>query len=143
MEQGLSYFEEIGQFGGMGRALQNLGLLCAAQQNYPDAARYYRQALRLFTKTGQIQPVLEAVYEVARLLQTMGEHEYAVERYSLIIHHPRMRAPERRASEEHLAALKTRLSPEIYAAAVEQGKRLMLDEAVKRLVENEDWQNLP
>lgn len=134
-ELGLRWFKEVGQLWGIGASFEHLGIVALSAQDFVKAKYWLHQALGYLKESGQHYQYGELLYYIAKLFVAQERTEDSVELLSLV----RRQANDqvvRGLAATSLMALQADLRKEAYAAAVERGKALDLDEVVAELLQN-------
>ena len=107
--------------------------------DYIETETYLVQCLTLSKEVRFVRDVINLLYEFARLEASQNNLEEAVELLALVIDHPTsnqnrwLEGRIRDSAKDLLAKLEARLPPEIYSAALERGRDLVLDDIVNEL----------
>jgi hypothetical protein len=121
-----------------------LGRASLAMDEIAEAGGYLLQSLRVAEEIGLSRDLVGLVFEFARVRVAEGNSERAVELLALVIEHPASRLPRsgderiRDIAQSLLGNLEAELSHEIYAASLERGQALELDDVVATLIEERD-----
>ena len=115
----------------MAWALTNLGNASCALGDHQASARYFNQAVQLALALHAIPRALDALSGMAILLAQRGDHERAVERAALCLHHPASQKQTQIRAARLLAQVAEQLSAEAIAAAQERGRAKRLAEAAE------------
>jgi predicted ATPase len=108
--------------------------------DYVEAEKYLVQCLTLSKEVRFVRDVINLLYEYARQMAAQNNLEEAVKLLVLVINHPTSNQTRwlegriRDSAKNLLAKLKAELTPETYAAALEQGRGLDLDKVVESLI---------
>jgi len=107
------------------------------------ALEYALQALRFSIEMRRMHLLASALIACSHILAIQGKHEQALELVSLTRHHPATLGDGVVSIERLLAKLKTRLSVDQYAAALERGQKLELESAAQALLMNWEYRMKP
>ena len=105
-----------------------------------EAEDYLFQCLRITSEIGLVRDRLNLLYDYACLLVAQGNPEKAIELLTLVLQHPasyQIRLGEGRirdSAKSLLLKIKDKIAPLVYAAALERGQELSLDEVIAELV---------
>jgi len=117
-----------------------LGKVAISQGKIAEAEDYLLQCLKITQEVGYIRDIINLFYEFARLRTAQGNPEQAVELLAAVIKHPTsqtarmLEGPIRDSAQDLIDLLEDELTQESYAAALERGRRLGLDEVIFELV---------
>jgi predicted ATPase/DNA-binding SARP family transcriptional activator len=125
------------------KATRYLGSVAVVQGEYETAMTYLSQTLNIAEELGLVRDLVNTLYDIAMVEAAAGDAQTAVRLLVLIRRHPlsdqtRTFSVWRRDSswrirdlaDDLLAELETRLPPEAYAEALEQGRLSDLDAVV-------------
>jgi predicted ATPase len=113
--------------------LVNLGLLGLAEKNLVEAGRCFGEALRLAVEQNLTTDLLYSVLGFAAIRGYNGQVEQAVEWFGLVLHHPASDVNVTNDIKPFLTELETRIDKTTFAAALERGKQLNLEDIIARL----------
>jgi predicted ATPase/DNA-binding CsgD family transcriptional regulator len=136
----LDISEQVGFHYSTQTATKYLGKVTVSLGDIAAAEDYLHRSLKISKEIGFLRDMTRLLYEYSRLRRLQGELEESVEILSLILPHP--------GSDQHrwlegylrdnikdlLAKLEDELSPEVYSAAVERGRRLILEKVVDQIL---------
>ncbi len=105
----------------------DLGMVATALGKEDDARKFFYEALQSGSKLDVNPTMLETVVGISELLTTQDNLERAVELLALALNHPACHAYTKVSATRLLNQLETKLSSEIYTAALERGKANNLD----------------
>jgi predicted ATPase len=137
----LTIAEQTGFYYGEQTSTKYLGKVTLSMGDLIEADYYLHRCLSMTKDVGFVRDIINLLYEFARLRVAEGYPEQAVELLGTVIQHPashltRMHEGRiRDSARDLLAGLEAELPPEIYAAALERGQALDLDEVVADLVD--------
>jgi predicted ATPase/DNA-binding SARP family transcriptional activator len=136
-DEGIYWKEEpeaIGGSWGVPVSLQRLGDVALAQGDLAEAGRYYGLALDAAADRpeGGLKP--HVFLGPAALLARTGDAERAVEVAALARHHPASIEETRGKAGELLDGLRSKLSPDAYAAAEARGRARDLEATMRELL---------
>lgn len=125
---------------GLQTSSKYLGKGTLSMGDIPKARSYLLQCLDITNEAGFVRDLINLISEFARLKFTEGEPEGATELLAFVIQHPdsyesrMLEGRIRDSALDLLAQIEAELSPEDYAAAIERGQNLKLDDIVNDLV---------
>ena len=125
---------------GIEKSSKYLGIMALSMDKMPEAENYLLQSLRITDEIGLVRDKLNLLYEYARLLVAKGFSEQAAELLSVVLQHPashQIRLGEGRIRDSAtglLSKIEDELPPEAYAAALEHGQELEIDEVISELI---------
>jgi predicted ATPase/DNA-binding CsgD family transcriptional regulator len=130
--------EQINQTAMIGLYHVNLSLM-AYRSGEQSSARYHglqalKEASRINLTWQMLDRLCQFVHNVIRSINV----EYAVELYSLILHHPATTSSIKQESRDELTKLKDKLQSATYTAAVERGKQLDLHDVIEFILHKFD-----
>jgi predicted ATPase/DNA-binding CsgD family transcriptional regulator len=147
LTQAKKYFErcsstskKIGFHWAIGNSTKYLGQVTLLKGKLAEAERYFLQSLRIAYDLGMDRDIVNHLYELAKLRVAQNRPAEAVEFLVLLLQHPASqqayfrRGRIRDYAQELLAKLANDVSPETYAAALERGEDLELDETINKLL---------
>ncbi len=117
-----------------------LGKVAISEGKITEAEVYLLQCLKITQEVGFIRDIINLFYEFARVRTAQGNPEQAVELLAVVIKHPAsqtsrmLEGPIRDSAQELLALLEDELPQESYAAALERGQELEMDELIVELI---------
>jgi predicted ATPase len=132
--RGMKYFEEADRIFYVALMYRQLVSVFAADGDFEQASRYLQQALQFFTQNGITYQIAACLMDAASLFDAQGQSERAVELLAAIITNPALVQLDLVYAQNLLADLQARLTPDVYAAAVERGKARDLDATVRELL---------
>jgi tetratricopeptide (TPR) repeat protein len=110
-QQGLAFFEMLGQPWGISVSYWNLGNTAYQSKNYEEAESSYRQSLKIATATGQFHLNIGVLSDFATLLSTQGKKGTAAVVLKYILHEPHTSEELRTHADRALRELMPSLSP--------------------------------
>ncbi|MGQ9907256.1 MAG: serine/threonine-protein kinase [Candidatus Flexifilum sp.] len=119
---------------GEGSVIVRLGMVATEQGDFDQAARCFIDALRIASEARAKTVALSALAATATLLARTGEPVTAVQYLALVLQHPSSDAQTVYAAERQLNLLRADLSPEAFAAAVDQGRAMQLNSVIQRIL---------
>lgn len=134
--QAVKAAQEIHFRAGQHHAYHTIANIAFANQQFDEAAHYYRLCLKISHEVGLNRDTLETVYEFARLLAVQGRRAEAVELLTLVLHHP-VHNFSREAAQLLFDELQTAGTPEVPSTVFEGSKTLELEKVVTKLLEND------
>jgi tetratricopeptide (TPR) repeat protein len=142
----LSTAEEIGFRWVIQVSIKYLGHVAFSMDEIAEAKVYYLRSLRIAEEIGLGRDMVALLYELARVWAAEGQLEQAAELLALVLQHPASDQSRialetgliRDSAQDLLATLEAELSPEAYAAALERGQALELDEVVEAILRGQD-----
>lgn len=132
--------EEVGFPYAIQTSSKYLGKVTLSLGKSAEAEDRLVQSLTISKEIGFVRDMINLLYEFARLRVAQGNLEQAAELLALVLEHPASQQTRlfegriRDSAKGLLAKLEEELSPEIYAAALERGQELELDEVIDSLV---------
>jgi predicted ATPase/DNA-binding CsgD family transcriptional regulator len=132
--------EQVGYQYAVGNSSKYLGKVALSMGKTAQAEDYLVQSLVISKEIGLFRDIIIILYEFACLRVAQGHSEQATELLALVLQHPasyQSRLGEGRIrdnAKELLVKLEQELSPETYAAALERGQELDLDEVIADLI---------
>jgi predicted ATPase/DNA-binding CsgD family transcriptional regulator len=141
----MSASEKVGYRWAIQNATKYLGRVAFSMGEMAEAKAYYLQSLRIADEVGLGRDMVTLLYDVARVWAAEGRCEQAAELLALVLQHPASHQARmaletgriRDSAQDLLATLEFELSPEVYAAALERGQTLALDEVVAAILRDE------
>jgi len=136
----LKISEETGTHYGLQTSTKYLGKVTLTMGDIAEAEHYLHQSLMITKEIGFVRDIINLLYEYARLRVAQDDLEGAAELLALVLQHPashqkRMHEGRIRDSAKALLAeLENELPQENYAAALERGQEMELDEVMAELV---------
>lgn len=136
----LEISQKTGFLWGIEKSSKYLGKVALSRNRIATAEGYLTQSLRIANEIGLERDKPNLLYEYACLLVAQGKSEQAAELLALILQHPvshQIRLGEGRIKDSAkvlLVQLEDQLSPEAYAAAMEYGQAVEMDEIIGELV---------
>jgi tetratricopeptide (TPR) repeat protein len=131
--------EKLGYRWAIENASKYLGIVALAINEIDRAEDYLRQSLRIAEEIGLGRDLVNLIYEFARVRVVQDGRERAIELLTLVIKQPASRQSRfgegliQDNAQDLLDELERDMLPETFAAAVERGKVLQLDEVVAAL----------
>jgi LuxR family maltose regulon positive regulatory protein len=129
----LAYSKPNGYLKGIVLALIGAGEAAKLLGEQQEARAYLSEALKTGMESNQIPYVLQALTVMAELIQASGQAELAARLLALVLDHHASYETRSRATRQ-LAQLESQLSPEIVAAAVDEGGCSTLEDVVRDLL---------
>jgi predicted ATPase/DNA-binding SARP family transcriptional activator len=129
----LAMYRQIGDRGGAARSLLGLGATAVALGQREQAREQLQAALAVARELDYHHVVLDILTYIAELLLAEGRAVEASELLGLALHHPASRPDTAARARQSLGRSEDLLAPDAFAAAVERGRALGLDEALARL----------
>jgi predicted ATPase/DNA-binding CsgD family transcriptional regulator len=135
-----SISRKIGFHWAVGNSTKYLGQVALLEGKLDEAEAYFLQSLRIAYDLGMDRDIANHLYELAKLRVAQNRSAEAVVFLVLLLQQPASqqayfrRGRIRDYAQELLTKIKEHVSPETYAAALERGKELDLDETVHKLV---------
>jgi ATP/maltotriose-dependent transcriptional regulator MalT len=130
-EQALNlWVEEVRDSWGVAVTHRELGNLAVSRKAYEEARRYYQQSLGYYKKSGQISETINTLFRIVDWLVAQDRNEAGVELLALIHQNPMGITRVRDRAERILTRQQADLPPDVFAAAVERGKSLDLDQVL-------------
>ncbi len=112
-----------------------LGDIARKEGDYQQSRQYFLSALRYYRETELWGVVPLSLVGLAQLLATQGEIEQAVELCALVLQHAYESIPnEINRASELLSLLESRLDPQQFIRAVENGKQVNLNIVIEKLL---------
>jgi LuxR family maltose regulon positive regulatory protein len=133
-QAGLEVCQELNEQAGSVFELTGLGCADCGLGNYLEARRYFFDALQLAKAVGHVPATLDVMSGAAWLLANTGKTERALQLAAYVLSQPSSEYIAKARSTHLLPTLETILSPELFTAAMEEGKRLDFDETVSALL---------
>jgi predicted ATPase/DNA-binding CsgD family transcriptional regulator len=142
----LSTAEEVGFRWAIQIATKYLGRVAFSMGEIAEAKAHYLRSLRIAEEIGLGRDMVTLLYDFARVWVVEGQLEQAAELLALVLQHPASDQSRialetgliRDSAQDLLAALEAELSPEVYAAALDRGQALELDEVIASILRGED-----
>jgi len=120
---GLAWVEPLaGDCLGTGPTLNRLGDVALARGDPAQAQARYKEALALAAHEPYLGLKLDALARQAVWLAQEGRAARAAELAALVQNHPACTNPTRKVTDVLLSELQQKLSPDVYTAAVAQGR---------------------
>ncbi|MGD2159016.1 MAG: LuxR C-terminal-related transcriptional regulator [Anaerolineales bacterium] len=125
---------------GIEKASKYLGKVALSMDKIVEAKTYLLQSLRITNEVGLVRDKLNLLYEYACLLVAQNNSEQAAELLGLVLQHPvshQIRLGEGRirdSAKGMLVKLEDELHSDAYAAALERGRELEMDEVIIELI---------
>jgi len=140
LEEGLLLYREQGVKWGIAHVLSALGDVACAQGDYPRAARLYQESLALNAAMGRRVDALQGLEGLARVAHLQGRLEDAVRLWSAAqTQREALGTPlwpiDSPVYEADVAALRTALGEEVFAAEWEAGSMLSPEQTLAELDE--------
>lgn len=134
-EESLSLFQQMEVRGGKAQALGGLASVAYHQNEYDRAEALYQESLRLHQEGGEKPNIIDCLEGLATVAHARGQLPRAVILFAaaqtLREALELRRAPSESAdSERELAALRTALDEEAFAAAWAEGQQMSLEQAI-------------
>ncbi|MBS1537982.1 MAG: tetratricopeptide repeat protein [Bacteroidetes bacterium] len=86
LNNALALYEELGDKGGMGRTLSNLGsLYCNVIADYAKGIEFFSRALPILEEVGDKESIAVTMEKIARVYFTMGTYEKTLEYYKEVL----------------------------------------------------------
>jgi predicted ATPase len=136
----LKISQETGFLWGIEKSSKYLGKVALSMDKISAAEYYLLKSLEITNEIGYFADVLNLLYDYACLLVAKGNSMQAAELLTLVLQHPishQFRLGEGRIRDSAkglLVKLEDELTPEAYAAALERGQELEMDEVINELV---------
>jgi tetratricopeptide (TPR) repeat protein len=134
IEQSLTIAREIEDRLGIALALSNLGDVLIAQGKFKAAHEKLAAALQEASEIKAIQALLRTIMWFSKLLELDGHLERAATLWSFVNLHPSCDSETLQDSETLLMALAENLSAESLGNAIENSKKLVLEDVVAELL---------
>jgi predicted ATPase len=137
----LSTSERVGYRWGIENSSKYLGHVALAMNSFDEAESYFHQSLLIAEEIGLGRDTINLLYEFARVRVAQNLEERAVELLGLVLGHPASRQARfgegriQDSAQSLLDTLVEKLPPDTYAAAMQRGKAMKLDEVVAALIE--------
>ena len=137
----LKISEEICFPYGIQTSSKYLGKVAISEGKIAEAEFYLVQCLTISKEVGFVRDIINLLYEFARLRVAQNNPEGAAELLGLVLQHPAshssrmLEGPIRDSAKVLLAELEDELPQETYAAALERGQELELDEVIADLLD--------
>lgn len=134
-EEGLALYRDAGSKWGMAVSLHNLGRLAWEQGDYRQAAALFEESLPLYRETGYDPGVVGCLAGLAGIAGSGGQPERAARllgaAQALMDSTNAVIGPEDRLEiERDLSAVRSQLSEEAFAVALEQGRAMTMEQAI-------------
>ena len=136
----LKISQETGFLWGIEKGSKYMAKVALSSNKIAEAEDYLFQCLRITSEIGLVRDRLNLLYDYACLLVAQGNPEKAIELLTLVLQHPasyQIRLGEGRirdSAKSLLLKIKDKIAPLVYAAALERGQELSLDEVIAELV---------
>jgi predicted ATPase/DNA-binding CsgD family transcriptional regulator len=135
----LKISQEIGFHYSIQTSSKYLGKVAISMGNITEAEGYLHQCLTITEEVGFVRDLINLCYEFARLQIAQDNSEKAVELLSVVVKHPAshsarmLEGPIIDSAKDLLAILEDELPHETFAAALERGQELELEEIIADL----------
>ncbi len=138
-EESLELVRELGDRWNAAHALHHLGMIAGQQQDLMEAEERFHESLTIYRELGDQPAVARLITQFAILAGLREQWCEAVERFAAAESiREQLEAPlppnHRREVDEHIAAVRAHLAPEVFDRVWRQGSGLSLDEAIAKVL---------
>lgn len=133
----LEIFGQFSQGWDIARSLAYLGDAARMAGNFPEARKYYQDALQSSLEAGATPIALDALLGLSELQAQAGDPEKAHSICAYILNHPSSEYDTKSRAEQLQAALEPRLSPAQIKASHSRVKEVEMDAILKEALETE------
>jgi non-specific serine/threonine protein kinase len=135
-EESLGLYREVGDMLGVISSLRSLGEIAQYQGDYERATRLFQERLELSRQIGHRRRIVKSLEELAWVAEAQGDFMRALQLFGatdalLTTTGARMLADDRTGSDSNVAAIRTQLSAEVYAATWAAGQAMTLEQAIE------------
>jgi predicted ATPase/DNA-binding CsgD family transcriptional regulator len=123
--------EQIDKRAPIGAYHYNLSLVANMLGEHSAVSYHDLYALKAEARINLIWRMLDRLGNFVRSVIQPNDAEYAVELYSLILHHPVTKHWTKEDTQDELTKLKATLHSDVYSTAVERGKQLDLHDVIE------------